>query len=59
MKELPMLIDLLIGFVWIAIVIIPVVVAYLQPVVSHNGYLDNYMNSEGQADTSNTPSTKA
>jgi len=54
-----MLIDLLIGFVWIAIVIIPVVVAYLQPVVSHNGYLDNYMNSEGQADTSNTPSTKA
>ena len=41
------------------LVLIPVIVATRQPVVSHNGYLDNYMNSNGQSDTSITPSAKA
>jgi hypothetical protein len=35
--------DLLLGLAWVAIVLIPAIVAYRQPVVSHNGYLDNYM----------------
>jgi len=54
-----MLVDFLIALAWIAIVLIPVIVATRQPVVSHNGYLDNYMNSNGQSDTSITPSAKA
>jgi len=43
-----MLRDCLLGLVWIAIVLIPAIVAYRQPVVSHNGYLDNYMDPAGQ-----------
>jgi hypothetical protein len=35
--------DLLLGIAWIAIILIPAIVAYRQPVVSHNGYLENYM----------------
>ena len=54
-----MLINFLIGLAWLAIVLVPVIVAQIQPVVSHNGYLDNYMNSNGQSDTSITPSAKA
>ena len=37
--------DLLLGLTWLAIIFIPVYVAYRQPVVSHNGYLENYMDS--------------
>lgn len=35
--------DLLLGLAWLAIIFIPAIVAYRQPVVSHNGYLENYM----------------
>jgi hypothetical protein len=35
--------DLLLGLAWVAIVLIPAIVAYRQPVASHNGYLENYM----------------
>ncbi len=35
--------DLLLGLAWLAIVLIPAFVASRQPVVSHNGYLKNYM----------------
>ena len=52
-----MLKDCLLGVAWIAIVLVPAIVAYRQPVVSHNGYLDNYMDPAGQntsnQDTSN------
>jgi hypothetical protein len=37
--------DLLLGLAWVAIVLVPAIVAYRQPVVSHNGYLENYMDS--------------
>ena len=43
-----MIADCLIGLAWIAIVLVPAIVAYRQPVVSHNGYLDNYMDSKSQ-----------
>jgi len=43
-----MLTDFLVGLVWIGIVLLPAVVASRQPVVSHNGYLENYMNAAGQ-----------
>jgi hypothetical protein len=43
-----MLTDCLIGLIWIAIVLLPAIVAARQPVVSHNGYLDNYMNATSQ-----------
>lgn len=49
------MLDFLIGLAWIAIVLIPVFVAYRQPVVSHNGYVDNYMNSGGQGAPGSTP----
>jgi hypothetical protein len=42
-----MWIDLLLGAVWVAIILIPAIVAYRQPVVSHNGYLKNYMDPAG------------
>ncbi len=42
-----MLTDFLIGLVWLAIVLLPAVAAARQPVVSHNGYLDNYLNASG------------
>jgi hypothetical protein len=42
--------DLLIGLAWIAIILIPAWVAYRQPVVSHNGYLDNYMDPAAKSD---------
>jgi len=32
--------DLLIALAWIAIILTPAIVAYLQPVVSADGYLD-------------------
>jgi hypothetical protein len=35
--------DLLLGLAWVAIVLIPAIVAYRQPVASHNGHLENYM----------------
>ena len=35
--------DLFLGLAWLAIVLIPAIVASRQPVVSHNGYLKNYM----------------
>jgi len=35
--------DLLLGLAWVAIVLLPAIVAYRQPIVSHNGYLENYM----------------
>jgi hypothetical protein len=38
-----MIADCLIGLAWIAIVLVPAIVAYRLPVVSHNGYLDNNM----------------
>jgi hypothetical protein len=44
-----MLRDCLIGLAWVAIVLVPAIVAYLQPVVSHNGYLENYMDPGTQA----------
>jgi hypothetical protein len=37
--------DLLLGLAWVAIIFLPAYVAYRQPVVSHNGYLENYMDS--------------
>jgi len=37
--------DLLLGLAWLAIIFLPAYVAYRQPVVSHNGYLENYMDS--------------
>ena len=40
-----MLSDLLLAFAWLANVLVPAIVAYRQPVVSHNGYLDNYMDA--------------
>ena len=33
-----------------------VIVAQIQPVVSHNGYLGNYMDPDGQEPTSAAPS---
>lgn len=35
--------ELLLGLAWLAIILIPAFIASRQPVVSHNGYLDNYM----------------
>lgn len=47
--------DLLLGLAWLAIVLIPAIVAARQPVVSHNGYLKNYMdpsaNESAKADS--------
>jgi hypothetical protein len=37
--------DLLLGLAWVAIVVVPAIVAYRQPVVSHNGYIENYMDT--------------
>lgn len=37
--------DLFLGLAWLAIVLIPAIIASRQPVVSHNGYLKNYMDS--------------
>jgi len=51
-----MLINFLIGLAWLAIVLVPVIVAQIQPVVSHNGYLGNYMDPDGQEPTSAAPS---
>lgn len=42
-----MFIDFLLALAWLVIVFLPVIVASRQPVVSHNGYLDAYMNSAG------------
>ena len=35
--------DLFLGLASLAIVLIPAIIASRQPVVSHNGYLENYM----------------
>jgi len=43
-----MLIDCLLGIAWIAIVLLPAIVASRHPVVSHNGYIDNYMDPAGK-----------
>ncbi|MGA2558092.1 MAG: hypothetical protein ABSF17_00320 [Terracidiphilus sp.] len=40
--------DLLLGLAWLAIVLIPAIVASRQPVVSHNGYLKNYMDPSSE-----------
>ena len=50
-----MLVNFLIGFAWLAIVLVPVIVAQIQPVVSHNGYLGNYMDPDGQENPSASP----
>jgi hypothetical protein len=47
--------DLLLALAWLAIVLIPAIVASRQPVVSHNGYLDNYMDTS-KADAASTGS---
>ena len=41
--------DLLLGLAWVAIVLLPAIVASREPIESHNGYLDNYMNPDGDA----------
>jgi hypothetical protein len=38
-----MLSDLLIGLVWVALIMIPVLVAHCQPLDSGDGYFDRYM----------------
>ncbi|MGD0629336.1 MAG: hypothetical protein ABR987_08280 [Terracidiphilus sp.] len=43
-----MFVDLLLGLVWVAIVLLPAFVASRQPVVSHNGYPNNHMKSADQ-----------
>jgi len=43
---------LLTGLAWIAIIMIPVLVASRQPVVSHNGYLNSYMDPNAPGDDS-------
>jgi hypothetical protein len=45
LEVFPMWSDLLLALAWLAIVLVPAIVAYRQPVVSHNGYLDNYMDA--------------
>jgi hypothetical protein len=40
--------DLLVGLAWIAIVLLPAIVASRQPGLSHDGYLDPYMNSSDE-----------
>jgi hypothetical protein len=35
--------DLFLGLAWLAIVLIPAIIASRQPVVSHNGYVKTYM----------------
>jgi hypothetical protein len=40
--------DLFLGLAWLAIVLIPAIIASRQPVVSHNGYLENYMDPSAQ-----------
>lgn len=37
--------DLLLALAWLVIVFVPAIVAARQPVVSHNGYLKNYMDA--------------
>lgn len=44
-----MLTEFLLGLAWLAIILIPAVVAARQPVVSHNGYLDNYMDPAAES----------
>ena len=34
--------DLLLGLAWVAIVLLPAIVASRQPGISHDGYLDRY-----------------
>jgi hypothetical protein len=43
-----MLTNFLVGLAWLVIVLLPAVVAFRQPVVSHNGYLDDYLNASGE-----------
>jgi hypothetical protein len=43
--------ELLLGLAWLAIILIPAIVASRQPVVSHNGYLDNYMDPASENGT--------
>jgi hypothetical protein len=50
-----MVIDCLIGLAWLVIVLLPAFVAYRQPVVSHNGYLDNYMDAAREDATAGKP----
>jgi hypothetical protein len=49
--------DLLLGLAWVAIVLIPAIVAYRQPIVSHNGYLENYLDpsANGTEESDSTP----
>lgn len=49
--------DLLLGLAWVAIVLVPAIVAYRQPVVSHNGYLESYMEpaAEGAEGSESSP----
>jgi hypothetical protein len=52
--------DLLLGLAWLAIIFIPAIVAYRQPVVSHNGYLENYMDpsAKGAKATESSPDSE-
>jgi hypothetical protein len=43
-----MLTDVLVALAWLVIVLLPAVVASRQTVVSHNGYVDDYMNASGE-----------
>jgi hypothetical protein len=54
-----MLSDFLLGVAWVAIVMIPVIVAYRQPIVSHNGYVNSYMDPGGTDAEANEPSADA
>jgi hypothetical protein len=40
--------DLLLALAWLAIVLVPAIVASRQPVVSHNGYLENYLDASAK-----------
>jgi hypothetical protein len=51
--------DLLLGLAWVAIVLVPAIVAYRQPVVSHSGYLENYMDAAANGAEESEPGQEA
>lgn len=52
-----MLSDLLVGLAWIAIVMIPVIVAYRLPLDPKDGYFDRYVDSPDPAAGTPKPAT--